>query len=124
VRWRRKKEVEVRRSSDLEPASGSRGAVIGVYRQVDVRQNAEGPPRHEGHAAVQLEDGIDVFLEPTWSDDALRPAEEIARCDGRQVRAVGTVWSSAPEPPEPVAAIVSPCLHPVEAVDVIGSAAE
>jgi hypothetical protein len=56
-----------------------------------------------------------VFLEPMWSDDALRPAGELERLDGKRARAAGVVHAPAPEP---VAAIVSPCVHPVEAVDL------
>jgi hypothetical protein len=119
VRWRRRGEAEVRAADDLERASGRRGAVVGVYHQVDVRQVAEGPPQYDGHAAIRLEDGVDVFLEPTWSDAALRPADEIERSDGKRVRAVGVVHARAPEPPEPVAAIVSPCVAPVEAVELL-----
>jgi hypothetical protein len=111
----------VRGSGDLERASGKRGAVVGVYRQVDVRQAAEGAPQYDGHAAVELDGGGRVFLEPTWSEEALRPAEEIERCDGRRVRASGVVHARAPEPPEPVAAIIDPCLHPVEAVELVAS---
>ena len=56
-----------------------------------------------------MSDGIlTAFLEPTWLDDALRPAGEIERLDGKRVRAAGVVHAQAPEPPEPVAAIVSP----------------
>ncbi len=118
MKWRRRGEAEVRTWADLEKASGDRGVVVGVYHQADVRQAPAGDPEFDGHAAVRLEDGIDVFLEPTWSEQALRPAEEIERCDGKRVRASGVVHAQAPEPPEPVAAIVSPCLHPVEAVDL------
>jgi hypothetical protein len=116
LRWRK---VEVRSADDLQRASGKRGAVIGVYRQVDVRQAAESTPQYDGHAAVELDGGARVFLEPTWSDDAVRPAEEIERCDGRRVRATGVVHARAPEPPEPVAAIIDPCVHPVEAVELV-----
>jgi hypothetical protein len=118
MKWRRRGQAEVRSSADLEKASGGGGVVFGVYHQVDVRQAPTGDPQFRGHAAVRLEDGEDVFLEPTWSDDALRPADEIERLDGKRVRAAGVVHAEAPEPPEPVAAIISPCLHPVESVDL------
>jgi hypothetical protein len=121
VRWRRGGgDGDVRSWAELERASGRAGAVVGVYRQVDVRQLAEDEdPEYDGHAAVRLDDGVDVFLEPVWADAALRPAEEIERCEGRQVRARGVLHARAPEPPEPVATIVSPCVTPVEAVEVL-----
>jgi hypothetical protein len=101
----------------VKGASGQRAAVEGRYRQIDVRMRQKGDPVYAGHAAVMLDDGTEVTLEPVWAEEAIRPAEEIERYDGERVRVTGIVHEQAPEPPEPAASLMSPCVHPVEAVE-------
>jgi hypothetical protein len=100
----------------LRRASGRRAEVEGRYAQIDVRMRVKGDPVYRGHAAVMLDDGTEVTLEPVWAEQAIRPAEEISRCDGHRVRVTGTAHEQAPEPPEPTASLVSPCISPVDAV--------
>jgi hypothetical protein len=104
---------------DLRRASGQRVDVEGRYRQIDVRMRIKGDPVYHGHVAVMLDDGTEVTLEPVWAEDAIRPPEEIARCDGHRVRVTGTAHEQAPEAPEPTASLISPCISPVEAVEAV-----
>jgi hypothetical protein len=102
---------------DLRRASGQRVEVEGRYEQIDVRMRVKGDPVHLGHAAVMLDDGTEVTLEPVWAEEAIRPADEIARCEGHRVRVTGILHEEAPEPPEPTATLTSPCIRPVDAVE-------
>lgn len=105
--------------ADVRANDGQRAAVAGTYEQVDVRQRTRGDPVYRGHAAVRLDDGTRVHLEPTWAQDAQRDDDEIERFEGRRVRAVGTVHEEPPDPPRPVAYVVAPCLCPVEQVEAV-----
>jgi hypothetical protein len=102
---------------DVRGASGQRAEVEGRYQQIDVRMRIKGDPVYLGHAAVMLEDGTEVTLEPVWAEEAIRPRAEIERCEGHRVRVVGTVHEEAPDPPEPAASLIGPCIRPVEAVE-------
>ena len=104
--------------SEIEAAAGATAEVVGRYGQLDVRMRQKGDPVYRGHTALTLEDGTLVTLEPAWSDAALRPADEIERCDGKTVVVTGTLHAQAPEPEEPIATIVSTCVSPVESVEL------
>ena len=104
--------------ADLQRLDGTRAAVVGAYEQVDVRARQRPPAAFDGHAAVRLADGHLVLIEPTWSPRAIRSDEEVARAEGKRVSVVGIVHLRGPEPPEPAAAIVGPCVSDVERVDV------
>jgi hypothetical protein len=84
-----------------------------TYREVDVRRKPAPPPRFAGHAAVVLDDGEQVFLEPAWSGAAIRPEEERHLWSGRKVLVRGTLHHVAPPPERPIAAIRSACVSPV-----------
>jgi hypothetical protein len=98
---------------------GQRAAVVGRYEQADVRKRKEGNPVYRGHASIRLRDDTGVFLEPTWADDAIRSEAERERFEGWRVRVVGTVHEEPPDPPEPVAYIVAPCVSPVERIEPV-----
>jgi hypothetical protein len=76
-----------------------------------------GNPVFKGHAVVVMQDGTEVHLEPSWAPEAIRPAREIERFDGRLVKVTGTVHVTGPEPPEPSAHLVAPTIRPVEAIE-------
>jgi hypothetical protein len=105
-----------RRSHDVSANAGARVRVFGEYVDVDARQRPDPPAQYRGHAAIRLEDGALVQLEPTWAEAALRSAGERARFAGKAVEAIGVLWASPPEPPEPVAYMLGPCLSPVESI--------
>lgn len=103
--------------ADIQPNHGAEVTVTGIYRQVDIRRKQKPPAQYRGHVAIELADGHRIMLEPSWSDAALRPAEERQRFDGKPVVVVGTLHATPPPPPEPVAALDMPCLSPVQRVD-------
>jgi hypothetical protein len=96
--------------------SGERGVVVGVYEQVDLHPRPGRAPRHRGHVAVALEDGQRVLLEPSWSAKALRPEQERIAFEGRRVAVTGLLHEHTPEPEQPTAMPLMPCVAPVEAV--------
>jgi len=101
---------------DLQTEAGKRAAVIGMYLQVDIRMRKKGKSKYAGHVVVRLMDGADVMLEPSWSQAAIRSAEERRQFDGKRVEVIGTIHLQTPLPPEDVAYIVGPCVSPVELV--------
>jgi hypothetical protein len=107
-----------RSSADVERLDGRVVTVVGTYEEVDVRARRQAPSEYRGHAAVRLPDGDAVLIEPPWSERAIRAGEERARAGGRPVRVRGVLHASCPEPPEPDAAIVGPCLTDVASVEV------
>ena len=104
--------------ADVERLDGQPAAVVGTYEQVDVRAGPRPPAVFDGHAAVRLRDGHLVLIEPVWSARAVRSDDEVARAAGRAVTVTGVVHLRSPEPPEPAASIVGPCVSDVERVDV------
>jgi hypothetical protein len=109
--------TRVTSEDELQAAAGAVAELVGRYGQLDVRMRQKGDPVYLGHVALTLADGTLVTLEPIWSDAARRPAEEIERWDGQEVVVRGLLHAEAPEPPEPQATIVSPCVSPVEAIE-------
>ena len=105
-------------AADVERLDGRRVALTGVYEEVDVRARPAPPAVHRGHAAVRLDDGLVVLIEPIWSEQAIRGDDEIARARGRPVAVRGVIRARCPEPPEPSASIVSACIVDVERVDL------
>ncbi|MGM0577780.1 MAG: hypothetical protein ACQEXJ_18790 [Myxococcota bacterium] len=104
-------------SADVIAAhDGETVRVEGTYVQVDVRMAKIPPPRHVGHAAVELPDGRRVHLFPIWHEEGKRPAAETERFEGRRVIAVGTLHEQAPEEPHGGASPLVPTLDPVEAL--------
>ncbi len=103
--------------SQLQERSGQRAVIAGVYHQVDVRQKQRPPAVYAGHVAIGLDDSTEVYLEPIWSTAALRSPEERNRFDRRRVAVTGVVLARMPEPPEPAAHLMGPCVSPVEQVE-------
>ncbi|HLL31650.1 MAG TPA: hypothetical protein VK403_11690 [Allosphingosinicella sp.] len=82
---------------------------------MDLRKRSPLPPRFDGRVGIRLEDGETVLLEPSWSDAGIRPESE-RRLAGKAVEAIGILHNEPVEPPEPIAFVHYPCLHPVESV--------
>lgn len=104
----------VRTAEQLAQADGKRATLIGLYRRLDARQNQEPPPVYRGHALLVLSDGERVYLEPSWSDAAIRSAAEQASFDGQRVELTGIVHRDVPPPPQDVNYILGACISPVE----------
>jgi hypothetical protein len=105
---------------DIQANVGKRVLVVGIYRQLDIRMRPKGIPEYVGHAAIQLLDGHDVLLEPSWSPAARRIPSERTRFEGQQVEVIGTLHLKPPEPPEPIAYVIAPCISPVEQIFLAG----
>ena len=98
---------------------GQTVTVIGTYTEVDVRKRHPRdtrPPVLQGHVGLILADGRTVYLEPMWSDQALRSEPEREAWRDRPVRVTGTLHARMPEPEVPVASIQAPCLSPVTSI--------
>ena len=103
----------------LEQCSSQRATVIGTYHEIDVRMKQREPVKYVGHSAVTLDDGTDVYLEPVWSSVALRASSERRQFNGRRVAVTGIVFSEMPQPPEPVAHPIAPCVSNIERIELV-----
>ena len=96
--------------------AGERVRVVGRYTQLDVRVNPTGAPEFRGHVTLILDDRTAVLLEAEWREQAIRPAEEIARLAEKRVAATGMILPRAPRHPEGAASPALPCLVEIESV--------
>jgi hypothetical protein len=107
----------VESAADIAENAGAVVTVIGTYREVDIRRKQTPPPQFVGHVAIELSDGEQIMLEPSWSPDARRPEDERRRFAGKPVAVVGTLHETPPPAPDDAAALDMPCLSPVRAID-------
>jgi hypothetical protein len=91
-------DIEVRTCADRDAKAGDMVEVFGTYQHVAGGAAPDATP--DGHAAVSLDDGTLIWLEPPWQPDAIRPAEEIARYEGKRVVAKGLLFAECPPPPD------------------------
>jgi hypothetical protein len=61
-------------------------------------------------AALRLEDGTLVHLQPTWQVEALRSVEELQKFRDKSVVVTGLLAPEMPAPPSNIAYIKGPCL--------------
>lgn len=101
---------------EIRAHDGQRVILTGIYNQVDLRMRRKPPAVYAGQVAIRLRDETDVLLESSLSPAVIRSAEERARYDGKRVEVTGVVHSQAPEPSQPVAYIMGPCVSPVEGI--------
>ncbi len=101
-------DVEVRTAADRDAKAGEMVEVFGTYQHVSGGKAPDAAP--DGHAAVRLDDGSQIWLAPPWHTDAIRTAEEIARYDGKSVVAKGLLFAECPPPPDGRAYAKVPCL--------------
>ncbi len=106
----------IRAYAELDRYDGEEVRLVGTYALVDVRMRPIPPAQYAGHAAVQLEGG-QVFIEPTWSEAAIRPDVEQALA-GSPVRVGGRLHMKMPQPPEPIAMVSVPCVSQAEIIPV------
>lgn len=103
--------------TDIDRYDGERVVVIGKYAEINMSQH---PKRtvYIGRVALNLADDSSVALEV--DDKGIRSKQELATCKNKTVRVVGILhsqqqlWGGANE-----AAILSPCLMNIEAIEVI-----
>ena len=109
--------------SEISAHDGKKVVLKGTYTQIEVRKRHprdERPPEYTGHVAITLDDGEQVFLEPTWADASIRSEDERSRFDGQPVEVTGTLHSQQPEPEIPVAMPMGPCIAGVESIRPAG----
>jgi hypothetical protein len=70
---------------DVRTHSGRRVVVTGTHRQIDIPMRRKGSSEHLGFAAIQLQDGIDLLRDLSWSPSARRSEAERRRFDGQQI---------------------------------------
>lgn len=106
----------VQKAVDLAALDGQSAIVVGVYEATAVP--TKGPRRDEAsrpkeYARVMLGDGTAVYLEPYATPAALRPAEEMARFDGKRVEVSGKVRRRMPSQGQ---SLVAPCVEGVTGI--------
>lgn len=105
--------------AQIAALDGRSVVVVGTYTQVEVKRRHPRdtrPPEYVGHVALVLEDGRKIFVEPVWSDDAIRSEKERAELDGKPVAAHGVLHATMPEPEIPVAMPTAACLSAITAI--------
>lgn len=106
-------------SDQLMPNELETVRLIGDYEQMDVRMRTSDPPVYRGHAAIRLDDGTRILLEPIWDKNAIRTEEEIARFEGKRVAVVGMLFPVAPDNFDRVEAnLRMPCLSDIESIEL------
>lgn len=104
-------------SGGVEAHDGERVSVRGIYALFDATKHAKDQPAvYDGHAAIILEDGTRVLLEPIDSPNAIRSEEEINRFAGRVVVVTGVLTKLPPPDPNHAQDLVMPCLSKIEEV--------
>jgi hypothetical protein len=101
-------DTAVRNAADRDAKNGTMVEVFGTYEQVAAGKAPDAKP--QGHAAVRLDDGSMIWLEPPWHPGAIRSAEEIAKYEGKSVVAKGLLFAECPPPPDGRAYAKVPCL--------------
>ena len=103
---------------ELRAHDGKRVTVVGVYRATRIEMKPQ-PHRPKLHAQLQTPGGM-LVLGIYYQPEGRRPAEELARLDGKKVRVVGTIRVRPPTQTSadgiPMASMLEPCLSPVESV--------
>lgn len=103
-----------RTGEDIEASTGGVVRLCGTYRRVSQSQRPRPVSAEDRAAAIVLDDGTEVAVEPSWSEASLRSEEEIRRFDGEAVVARGVVHAEAPAPPDPAAYVLGPCITAIE----------
>jgi hypothetical protein len=75
--------------------------IEGIYERYDPRKKRSHPPKLTGHAGITLDDGRWVYLEPPWSEEAIRPKSEAAFDGKRVIVTAGELSEHMPSPPNP-----------------------
>lgn len=101
-------DAEVRNAADRDAKSGDMVEVFGTYEQVSVGKAPDAPL--DGHAAVRLEDGSLVHLQPPWHENAIRSADELAKYSDKPVVVKGLIVAECPPPPDGRAYAKVPCM--------------
>jgi hypothetical protein len=107
-------ELLVKSLDALVAHNRERATVLGRYRSIVAPR--KGPPlpgAPKDRAVIVLNDGIEVFLEPMDSPNAVRPAEERQQFEGKKVRVTGTAYRIMPSQGE---SLIAPCICDVSLI--------
>jgi hypothetical protein len=102
---------EVRTRDDIARLNGTVATVHGTYRALPRPMKGtldEGPPNE--CAALELDDGTFVYLEPQDAAASARPVAELERFDGSPVAARGTIHKVMPSKGQ---SLINSCLADV-----------
>lgn len=99
---------QVRNTTDCISKNGSMVEVFGTYQKVAMGKAPDAEP--DGHAAVRLDDGTLIHLQPPWQVTAVRSPDELSKFDGQRVVAKGILLAECPPPPDGRAYAKVPCL--------------
>lgn len=100
---------EVRTAADRDQKTGKMVEVFGRYERVADGKAPDATPRD--HAAVRLEDGTLIHLQPPWHPNAVRSAEEQEKYADQEIVAQGILLAECPPPPDGRAFAKVPCLY-------------
>jgi hypothetical protein len=104
------------RMADIHSLDGEPVSLIGKYHATSLTQGLKSRDADADHAVIQMEDGVQVLLEPNWSPASRRDRSERDQFDNRQVSVEGTIHSSCPEASESLASIIGPCITSVQRI--------
>lgn len=106
---------------ELRANDGKRVTIEGVYRATRIEMKKQ-PDKPKVHAQLETPGGM-LVLGIYYKAEGRRPAEELARLDGKKVRVVGVVKVTPPTQTSPdgipMASMIEPCISPVESVTEI-----
>ena len=105
----------VRTAADVAAKKGTMVEAYGTYEQVAYGKLPDAKP--QGHAAVRLDDGTLLWLEPPWHPDAIRSSEELAKYAGTAVVVNGLLFDECPPPPDGRAYALVACLMKPVVID-------
>lgn len=106
----------VESAADMARLDGQQAAVHGIYRPRTLPvKGDDGAGRPQDRAVLELADGSEVWLEPLDAVRSQRPAGELRRCDGRNVRVTGTVHAVMPARGQ---SLLAPCIADISAVEL------
>ena len=103
---------QIRNKKDLKANTTQPCDVFGTYIWVSPNQEPrpEGATPPEGcQAAIRLEDGKRIYLQPTWEQAAARAQEELTTYHDKAVVVTGTLLQASPPPPDGGAYIKGAC---------------
>jgi len=105
--------------ADCDAKDGARITIVGIYRYYP---DLPGIDYSQAPRAVRivLGDGIGPFLDPFWSNRAIRPQSEIDQYLGKRVRVTGRYHKDMPHNPDDpdfASAMGGPCID-VETIDL------
>ena len=107
-------------AEDCDVHDGARVDVVGVYTVYSTGRKRKLDDTSPRPVRLTLGEAAGPFLEPFWHKDAVRPAAEVERMEGKRVRVRGIFHRQQPAHPsgQTMATMGGACLHPVEKIEL------